>query len=116
MGKSFERTKSGEKIRFPKMILVKIHETKIRNVTAVCDANLIGKKFEENGLQLEITERFYKGVELPEEKLIAVLRNAEILNIVGDESVSLAINVGIIYKENIIKIAGIPHAQFTTIE
>ena len=98
------------------MILIKVHKTKFRDVVALCDSNLIGKKFEENDLQLEITERFYKGKPIDEEDLLPILRDAEILNIVGEESINAAVKAGVVYKENIIRIKGIPHAQFTTIE
>ena len=98
------------------MILIKIHRTKFRDVVALCDSDLIGKKFEEKDLQLDITERFYKGEEIEEEKLISILHGADIINIVGKESIELAIKAGVISRQNIIKIAGIPHAQYTTIE
>lgn len=98
------------------MILVKIHKSKFRDVIAVCDSDLIGKRFEEKDLQLDITERFYKGEEVEDEKLISILRDADIINLVGKESINFAIKAGIISKLNVIKIAGIPHAQYTTIE
>ena len=98
------------------MIFVKIHKTKFRDVIAVCDSNLIGKKFEEKDLQLTITERFYKGEVMAEEKIITLLENAENVNIVGKESIKIGIKAGIIIKENIITIEGIPHAQYATIE
>ena len=98
------------------MILIKIHKTKFRNVIALCDSELIGKKFEENDLQLDITERFYKGEELEEEEIISILKNADIINAVGKESIELAIKAGVVSRQNVIKIAGIPHAQYTTIE
>ena len=53
---------------------------------------------------------------LEEERLISILHNADIINIVGKESINFAIKAGIISKINVIKIAGIPHAQYTTIE
>lgn len=98
------------------MILVKIHKTKYRDIVAVCDANLIGKKFEEGDLQLDITERFYKGTELSEDEIIFLLRTAENINVVGEESIAIAVKSGMISKSNIIKIKGIPHAQYATIE
>jgi len=98
------------------MILIKIHKTKFRDVIAVCDSNLVGKKFEENGLQLDITDRFYKGNNLPEEDMILILKTADNVNIVGQESIGLAIKAGIVDKNNILIINGIPHAQYATIE
>ncbi len=91
---------------------LKIHNMKYENIVAVCDNNLIGRKFEEKNLQLDITERFYKGEELPEDKIILILKNSTNANIVGKESIKVALKAGIIKKENIIKIQGVPHAQF----
>ena len=39
-------------------MLVKIHKS-YRNVVAVCDSDLIGKKFEEDKFQLDLKESFY---------------------------------------------------------
>ncbi len=38
---------------------LKIHKS-YRNVVALCDAELIGKKFEEGNMQLYLRENFYK--------------------------------------------------------
>ena len=53
---------------------------------------------------------------MAEEKIITLLENAENVNIVGKESIKIGIKAGIIIKENIITIEGIPHAQYATIE
>ena len=97
-------------------IFIKIHKAKYRDVVAVCDSNLIGKRFEEDDLQLDITERFYKGQEISEDELINILKNSENINVVGEESIKAAIKSGMISENNIIRIKGIPHAQFTTLE
>ena len=50
------------------MILVKIHQDfrkKERQVFAICDSNLIGKTLNDGKHKIEITERFYKGIEFP---------------------------------------------------
>ena len=45
-------------------MIVKIHKMPDgRSVIAVCDSNLLGKKFEEKNLQLDLTADFYKGSE-----------------------------------------------------
>ncbi len=96
------------------MIFLKIHADAIdpsRTIISICDSDLIGKKFEEGKRQLDITERFYKGETKTEDEIIKILENASNINIVGKESISLALKLKIINKENIIKIQGIPHAQ-----
>ncbi len=92
------------------MIYLKINKTEQNEIVAICDENLIGRKFSENKLKLNITERFYKGELMKDEDVIKILRNARNLNITGKESIKLAIKAGIIDKENIIKIQNIPHA------
>ncbi|MAG50795.1 hypothetical protein CL621_04125 [archaeon] len=90
---------------------LKIHKTGPQEVVALCDEELIGKTLEENKFQLKISERFYKGEELSEDKIINILKSMGNLNIVGDKSVELALKIGIISEEDIIKIKGVPHVQ-----
>lgn len=92
------------------MIYVKVHKGN-ETVVAVCDKNLIGKKFSEGKLCLNVKENFYKGELVDEEKLKEILKNAINLNIVGKESVGLALKEKIIDKNSVIKIKEVPHAQ-----
>ena len=95
------------------MIVIKIHKT-YRDVIAICDSNLIGKKFEENNLQLDIKESFYKGEEKTKQEVIQIMqdlsREDSTFNIVGEESVNCALEAGIISKEGVKKIQGVPFA------
>ena len=96
------------------MICLKIHADAIdpsRIIISICDSDLIGKKFEQGKKQLNITERFYKGEIKTEDEITEILKNASNINIVGKKSISLALKLKMIGKENIIKIQGIPHAQ-----
>jgi hypothetical protein len=93
------------------MILAKVHVVNGKKLVAVCDAVLLGKKFEEKGLQLDLTGSFYKGEEMDEKKLEAVLKGAYVVNMVGEESVGFGIKKGLIKKEKIITIANVKHAQ-----
>jgi len=94
-------------------MFIKIHNS-YRDVIAICDSNLIGKKFEQNNLQLDIIEDFYKGEEKTPEEIKQIIQKAiekdSIFNIVGEDSVALAIEIGLIDKENVKKIQGIPLA------
>lgn len=93
-------------------MIVKIHKTSDgRRVLAVCDSNLIGKKFEEKDLQLDLTSRFYKGEEKNKEEILNLFKTASIINLVGEKSVELGIKAGIIETNHIIKIKNIPHAE-----
>ena len=64
--------------------------------------------------QLDVKEDFFKGDELEEEQVIEIMRKMAdedaTFNIVGKESTNAALKAGIINKEGIIKIRGIPFA------
>ena len=80
-------------------------------VIAICDSKLIGKKFSENGLQLDLCSSFYAGEEKSEEELSRVTKKSCHLNVVGTDSVDFCAKEGLIAKENVKKIKNIPYAQ-----
>jgi len=89
-----------------------------RDVVAVCDSSILGKRFEEpfkgSIRQLDVKESFYKGEEVSEEKAMKMMKSMAAedatFNIVGKESIEAAIKAGIISKESVGKIQGIPFA------
>tara|TARA_Y100000294_G_C8429258_1_gene286114 strand:+ start:233 stop:544 length:312 start_codon:yes stop_codon:yes gene_type:complete len=85
------------------------HEGKI--IIAICDKDLLGKKFEQGELQLDLTSNFYKGDLVNEDEIKKILKNAHLMNIVGENSINFVVNNGFIKKENILKIDNIPYAQ-----
>ncbi|MBT4165654.1 DUF424 family protein [archaeon] len=90
---------------------IKIHEA-YRTIIAVADSNLIGKTFEQDIKQIEIKPTFFKGEEIETQELIKTLQDFEkedaTFNIVGKESIKCAIEAGIISKEGIMEIDGVP--------
>ena len=90
---------------------LKIHKS-YRTVIAVADAELVGKKFEQDIYQLDITESFYKGDLLSEEQVIHTLKKYVVedatFNIVGPKSIKAAEKAGIIKSEEVSNIQGIP--------
>ncbi|QQG39207.1 MAG: DUF424 family protein [Candidatus Woesearchaeota archaeon] len=89
---------------------IKIHKTKFSTTVALCDSNLIGKILKDKNPEIKLSERFYKGEDLSEEKVIAILKGANSTNIVGEKSIRIALKAGVIDKENIRKIKGVPFA------
>ena len=85
-----------------------------RDVVAVCDEELLGKKFEEGGLQLDVKESFFKGKESSKEEVLETMIDMKLedstFNIIGEKSVQTALEAGIVTKEGIGKIANIPFA------
>mgnify|MGYP001604444874 FL=1 len=95
-------------------MFIKIHKS-YRNVVAICDSELMGKRFEEGKFQLDVKENFYKGDKVSEdeaiEKMQFMLREDATFNIVGQKSVNTAIKAEIISEDSIREIAGIPFAM-----
>lgn len=89
-----------------------------RDVVAVCDGDLIGKKFEGfvggAEAQLDVKENFYKGEEVSEERVLEILRDMALedatFNIVGSRAVELAIEAGVISEESVGEIDGVRFA------
>jgi hypothetical protein len=94
-------------------MLVKIHNS-YRNVVAICDSDLIGKIFEEGNKTIFVNPNFYQGEEKTKEQVEEILENGMAedytFNIVGEESVSIALKKGAIKEEGIIKVQNIPIA------
>ncbi len=85
-----------------------------RDIVAICDKELLGKKFEEGKFQLEIKENFYKGKEANEKEIIKIIKDMSMedatFNIVGKKSIAIALKVGLITKEGIKELQGVPFA------
>jgi uncharacterized protein len=94
-------------------VLIKVHKS-YRPVVAICDSELLGKKFEEGIRQLDIRENFYKGPEFAEEEAIKVMQDQDredaTFNIVGENSVKLALKAGIITNDSTAAVQNIPYA------
>ena len=92
--------------------IIKIHKLSDgRVMLAICDPNLLGKKFEEGKLQLDLSSDFYKGEEMDDEKILGYVDRTYIINLVGEESVDFGIRNMLIEKKSIIVVKGVPHAQ-----
>ena len=102
---------NGRNSKIDSKIFVKVHKS-YRTVVAVCDSELIGKKFEEGIKQLDIRESFYKGEEKSFEEVIEILefqkKEDAIFNIVGENSIKASKKAEIIDDKGIFKIKKIP--------
>ncbi len=92
-------------------MLVKIHKLNNRTLVAVCDEDLLGRTFEEGETVLEIKKSFYEGEKKSDVEIGDLMRNADIINVVGNKSIKLALEEELITKEEIKEVQGIPHVQ-----
>jgi len=94
------------------MMIVKKHVAgEGRLVLAVCDSDILGKKFENEHRQLDLSSDFYAGEELTHDEVLGLMKKAYILNLVGKSSVGLGIETGLVDKDNIDEINNVPYAQ-----
>lgn len=92
---------------------MKEHE---HQLVAICDQNLLGKTLRgEVGIEIKIEPRFYGERLVTEKEVVSALRSSRILNLFGKEITALALQEGVIKRENIRNIQGVPHAQVVRI-
>jgi len=78
------------------------------DVLAACDEDLVGKKFEENELVLDIRKSFYLDRKVGEEELSRLLAETKNINLVGEQTINIAKRDKLV--NNIGRIKGIPYA------
>ena len=74
----------------------------------ICDAELLGKNISENELNINITKSYYGEKYVTKEEAEDLLKNSSIINMVGKETISLSISLGIGSDNGVKTIAGIP--------
>ncbi len=87
---------------------VRVSNNQKNTMLNICDAELLGKKISQDELNMHISEKYYgeKLVEKEEAKLL--LKNSSIINMVGKETVSLSIELGIGSENGIKTISHVP--------
>ncbi len=96
-------------------IAMKIYKIRGEVLLAACDRELLGKKFVEDELQLEVKKEFYFESYVSERTFINSMKIATIANLVGERVIKIAIREGYIDRDNVIRIDGVPHAQMVLI-
>jgi len=85
-----------------------------RTTIAIADKEIIGKRFEEDNLILDIKESFYKGDLKTKEEIYQIIKEYSkedaTFNIVGERAINLAVEIGLIDNKGIKKINNIPYA------
>jgi len=74
----------------------------------ICDAELLGKKIIQDELNMHISESYYGEKLVEKEEAKSLLKNSSIINMVGKETISLSIELGIGTKNGIKKISNVP--------
>lgn len=90
---------------------IKIHTHGSERIVAACDEDILGKTFRGDGTKITVHEEFYMGEQADEETLIQRLGLATIINLVGNETVAIAVREGFVSEGSVLDIGGVKHAQ-----
>ncbi|AJM93282.1 MULTISPECIES: DUF424 domain-containing protein [Nitrosopumilus] len=74
----------------------------------ICDAELLGKTIVEGELNMHISESYYGERFVDKEEAEVLLKNSAIINMVGNETISLSIDLGVGSENGVKKISGVP--------
>ena len=91
--------------------IVAQHSSEGRLILAVCDSDIHGKKFEEKGVVLDLSSKFYHGEEKEAIAIEKLMLHAYTIHAVGKNAVAIATKLGLAAKEDIKVVAGVPHVQ-----
>ena len=80
-------------------------------LVSVCDPDVLGETFEDGPVSLTVEADFYDGEQVGEEAVVESLAHCAVANIVGTESVALAVEHGFVEEENVLDIEDTRHAQ-----
>tara|TARA_B100000745_G_scaffold270354_1_gene197231 strand:+ start:481 stop:777 length:297 start_codon:yes stop_codon:yes gene_type:complete len=87
---------------------VRISDYQKNTMVNMCDAELIGKDIVDGELKIHINESYYGKQLVDKDEAISFLKSASIMNLVGKETISLAIDLGIGSESGIKIISDIP--------
>ncbi len=94
-----------------KEMYMKTHEQGAETLIAVCDCDVLGRKFSEGQLRIYVSPDFFGGEKASCTEVKAALAGATMANFVGCRTVEHAISLGYVEKDNVLSIDGILYAQ-----
>lgn len=87
---------------------VKVTEYQKNLMLNICDADLLGKSISENELTMKISESYYGNEIIEISEATKLLESSNIINMVGKNTVSLSLELGIGSESGVKKISGVP--------
>ncbi|MBI1663484.1 MAG: DUF424 domain-containing protein [Nitrosopumilus sp.] len=74
----------------------------------ICDSELLGKTIVEGELNIHISESYYGERFVEKDEAENLLKTSAIINMVGEETISLSIELGVGSENGVKKISGVP--------
>ncbi len=76
---------------------------------AACDSELLGGVFREGDVVLRVSPGYYGGSLCEEADLKKLLQQADVVSLVGERSISVAVETGLAEWRFVKRVGGIPH-------
>lgn len=74
----------------------------------ICDIDLLGKNIIQEELNMTISKSYYGEKIIDHEEAESLLKSASIINMVGKETISLSLKLGVGSENGVKKIGGVP--------
>jgi len=87
---------------------VKVTDYQKNLMLNICDIDLLGKNIVEDELNMNISKSYYGEKIIEHEEAKHLLKNASIINMVGEKTVSLSLELGVGTENGIKIVGGIP--------
>lgn len=94
-----------------KGMYLRAHEQGKERLIAVCDCEILGRKFSEGQLRIDVSPDFFGSERATHAEVEAALASATMANFVGQRTVRYAISLGYVEEDNVLSIDGILCAQ-----
>ena len=92
----------------PNGFAVRTAEYKGNVLVNICDPELIGRTVTEGKLKMHISKEFYFGEMVDEAEALSLIRRCSVVNLVGQRSVSLAVDNNVGARQAIREIEDVP--------
>jgi len=89
----------------------RIHIHGNQRIVAACDSDIVGREFREGKMNIFVDPAFYFEEEISENEIASLIHTADMVNMVGNRIVELAIERGFVDSDSVLVIQGIKHAQ-----
>ena len=92
--------------------IIAVKQSQFGLLIVITDADIIGKKFEEERLQLDLTKKFYQGETKNKHEVEQLIKKARHVHLTGKGTVAIGVEMDLVDSKKIIFIDKIPHAEF----
>jgi hypothetical protein len=93
-------------------MFLKVHRTPdAGEIVAVCDRELLNTTLVHRDVEVHLSEDFYGKSPASEERVRAALTTATNANLFGSRTVEIAIACGVVDRDCVTLVGGVPHAQ-----